>query len=281
MFRARIVLHFHGGNYDGFYHSQGRVLRFFIIKTLLQADCILVLGEGLRRMYDFEPRLASRIDVVSNGLPIDLQPTRKVLPEPGAGRPLELLYLSNMIQTKGYWDVLQAVRELKDVRGLTVRCRFAGRFLASSDDAVKLDPAEAEQRFLNAVADMGLGGQVDYIGPVAGDTKWALLRNAHFFLLPTRYVNEGQPVCIIEAMAHGCVTITTAFRAIPELIADGESGVIVDYGAPEQIADAITSLAGDPKRYAAMSSAATECYARSFTMKAHLNRVVPHIMGSQ
>lgn len=277
---VRVIVHLKGGNYDGFYKTQSRLTQWLIRKTLIKVDRILVLGENLRGMYNFDPLLADRIHVVANGLPIDIEPTTKDLPINSDLTPIKLLFLSNLIQSKGYMFILDSVKLLKENYNVELECIFAGRFLSSSDDEEALTPCECEARFRKKVKDHDLENVVRYIGPVSGSKKWRLLREAHIFLLPTKYVNEGQPVSIIEAMAHGCVVITTNFRAIPDLVVDKTTGFFIDYGSSEQIAEITFKLATDKELFAKMSKEAADRYQMLFTRQAHTERIIPHLLDN-
>ena len=263
--RRRIVAHLHGGNYHGFYAAQSWPWRFLIRSTLRRVRRIIVLSERLRGMYAFDPQLADRLVVVMNS------PSVRVAGFPRRqGRPARLLFLSQMKQSKGYDDVLRAVAVLK-FRNVSVEAAFAGRFGASADDAIAMSSAEAEARFHRRVRDWNLAGVVRYLGPVAGESKWQLLRASDFLVLPTNYRHEGQPIAILEAMAHGCVVVATNFRAIPDMVVDGETGVLVDYRQPHRIADAVERLVADPTAYARMSAAAVARYRSMFTLDHHLD----------
>lgn len=279
LFSAHIVVHLKGGNYGGFYHSQGFLMRFLVRKTLLQVDVILVLGEGLRQMYDFEPALRDKIYVVPNGLPIEFEGLSKSLPAPG--KAINILYLSNLIESKGIFDLLAAIRQLKHQYGISISAVFAGKFLASSDDQLVSSADDLESRFFSLRKEYQIEDSVQYVGEVSGDAKWQLLKNSHFFVLPTNYVNEGQPVSIIEAMAYGCPVISTHFRAIPDLVVDGETGVLIEYGDVDKMSLRLFELATDPKRYQAMSQAAMRRYQSHFTMQAHLDRILPRLVGAE
>ena len=65
--RNRLVLHLHGGNFDGFYAGEPRIVQWLIRATLRRSHAILVLGDGLAGMFDFDPALAGRVHVVANG----------------------------------------------------------------------------------------------------------------------------------------------------------------------------------------------------------------------
>ncbi|HEV7591169.1 MAG TPA: glycosyltransferase family 4 protein [Longimicrobium sp.] len=277
LFGHRVVLHLKGGNYDRFHAAQPRPLRALVRATLRRADRILVLGERLRPVFGFEPAVAGRVAVVPNGYPEAGEPhaAPKSLP---AGEPVRLLYLSNLIASKGYLDVLAAVRLLRERLGAdAVRYDFHGAFMASADDSRVRSAAHGRALFESFVAEHGLEDAVRWHGVSTGAAKRAALEGAHVFVLPTAYENEGQPVSIIEAMAHGCVVVSTDFRAIPELVDDGVTGVLVPYGSPEAIAAAVEGLVRDPGRYEAMSRAALERFQARFTRARHLERLVAEL----
>ena len=280
LFRHRIVVHLKGGNYGNFYAAQPAWMRALIRSTLRRTHRVLVLGEQLRAMFDFEPALAERIRVVPNGLPDDREPPLegKSLPAPGEG-PVRILYLSNLVESKGWLDVLEAVRLLRDRFGPRVRCDFHGLFLTNPADDARITSAEqARDLFYAFVAEHDLQDVARYRGVAAGEDKRRALQEAHFFVLPTRYNNEGQPVSIIEAMAHGNVVVSTDYRAIPDMVADGETGALVPYGDPAALAGAIGGLMEDPERYARMSRAAVERFRSRFTRRGHLDTLLPHLL---
>ena len=272
LFHCVVIVQLRGGNYDGFYRSQSALRQRCIRWTLGRVHHIIALSEQMRDMYSFDPQLRDRVIAVSNSPPNVLRGTPRNW-EGRANRPVRLLFLSNLMQSKGYCDVLEAAAILRHAP-LPFELLFAGRFLQSIDDETTMPPALAEAIFRQRIEAKGLEDVVRYLGPVAGKRKWRQLQTSDFFLLPTNYRHEGQPVSIIEAMAHGCVVIATKFRSIPEMVLDGETGVLVDYGQPEQIAEAVLRIANDPQRYAAMSKAAVAHYERHFTIERHMNKMI-------
>ena len=69
--------------------------------------------------------------------------------------------------------------------------------------------------------------------------------------------------------------IATDYRAIPDMVVDGVTGMLIDLGRPERIADAVRRIAVEPDRYEAMSRAAVKRYEKYFIMKRHLDTIVP------
>ena len=266
--RGSIVVHLRGGNYDGFYRDRSTLGKFVIRHTLRRADRIIALSERLRSMYAFDSALQDRVVVVSNSPPyaIDARCRKRT-----KDQPVKVLYLSNLIQSKGYRDVLDAVAILKQETQLHVEANFAGRFDSADDDEITMSPHEAEQRFARDIEVNGLQPNACYVGIASGKMKQDLLNESDFFILATNYRHEGQPISIIEAMAHGCVVVATNYRAIPDMVVDGVTGVLVDYRKPRQIADAIRRLADDPAQYEAMSKAASLRYQTHFGTERHLD----------
>ena len=277
----RVVIHIHGGNYDGFYASLSPLRQCIVSSVIKQVDRILILGTSLYGMFDFEPRLRRKIRVVYNGLPYHVRETAvepKRLPLDGNGRP-KLLYLSNLIVSKGYLQVLEAVRILVYQKGFDVECNFCGSFILASDVCPYSSPEEAEADFLARIKKTGLGGHAFWHGPVDGQEKLSYLNENHFFLLPTNFVYEGQPISIIEALAFGLVVVATPHRTIPDMLEQGKAGELIPFDRPDEIARVIESYIQEPRRFEAMSRASIERYRQVFTRKAHLQRLISCILS--
>jgi len=276
---CRVTLHLHGGGYRGFYEAQPQWMKSAIRHTVSQADAIVVNGELLLDQFHFLPDAAKKVRVVPNCLPMDTQPDSsaiKALPQDG---PVKLLYLSNMIESKGYLKTLEACRILKQEAGTDIRCDFCGEFLRTAVNESDLSSDEAKAFFCDLIDSWGLEDVVAYHGVVRGKQKQEFLKNAHVFILPTRYPWEGQPVSIIEALAFGTPVISTQFRGIPELVIDGYNGFFTEPDAPEQIASHVRSLVRDPGMYRTFSENAIAHYHKNFTQEQHLKRLIPIILG--
>ena len=217
-----------------------------------------------------------------NGLPYDLNETPaepKSLSAPASqGRP-KLLFLSNLIVSKGYLQALEALRILVQDKGIDAECHFCGSFILSSDICPYSSPEEAETDFRDRIYESGLDKHAFWHGPVDGQEKVRFLRESHFFLLPTCYRYEAQPISIIEALAFGLVVISTPFRTIPEMVEEGRAGELIPFDEPDEVAAVIASYIQTPDRFDAMSRASIERYRQAFTRKQHLDRLIPLVLG--
>lgn len=261
LFRRRVVVHLHGGNYATFHASLGRFGKAAARWVLGRAAVVVALSERLRG--DFAGAVPpQRVVVVPNGLPGPLPTT---LASPPADE-VRLLYVSSLMPSKGYLDVVGAAARLR-AQGVRVRVDLCGAFVA---DAPGNDPASLEAEFRRVVREGGLGDVVQWHGVVDEAEKSRLMGDANFFALPTAYVNEGLPVAIIEAMAHGLVVLAPDRRAIGDLVQDGVTGVVVPARDADALAAAVARLARDPEGCAAMGAAARRLVETRFTRERHV-----------
>lgn len=148
---------------------------------------------------------------------------------------IRLLFLSNMIASKGYQDVLHAVRLLHE-GGVPVRADFAGGWEAERD-------RQAFERFVDSA---GLGDVVVHHGGVSDRAQIkALHLAADVFLLPSYYPTEAQPLAIIEALNAGTPVVTTQHSGIPYMVRADQEALFVPPRDPQAIAAAVQRLADD------------------------------------
>jgi glycosyltransferase involved in cell wall biosynthesis len=77
--------------------------------------------------------------------------------------------------------------------------------------------------------------------------------NYDVLVLPTTYPGEGYPGVIIEALANGLPVIATRWRAIPEIVKDGENGLLCEPKDIDSLADCLTRIAVDGDLYARLA----------------------------
>jgi len=271
----RIVLHLHGGGLLSFYEQNPKFLKSLMQKTYGKSDILIVLGELLRNQFEYLEGYESKIRVVSNSLniiPPNVQPKQINLKE-----PFRILYLSNLIPSKGYLDVLKTCHILFNKRDIPIHCDFCGAFISIVDGEIKQSAEEAEQFFFQRINEYNLNKAVTYHGVVRGDQKASLLESANVLILPTNYPWEGQPISIIEALAFGNPVISTPYRGIPEEVIDGYNGYLVEFGDIDQIVNKVEDMWNSPEQYNQMSKNAIIHYQEHFTREVHLNRLIPLI----
>lgn len=96
-----------------------------------------------------------------------------------------------------------------------------------------------------------------------------ILACSDLFVLPS--LSEGMPNVALEAMAAGLPVVATAVGGIPEIIEDGESGLLVPPADPHALAVAITRILTDPPQLKKMGSTARERIMNKFPTHANIS----------
>jgi glycosyltransferase involved in cell wall biosynthesis len=117
---------------------------------------------------------------------------------------------------------------------------------------------------LEALAkELNLEDRARFLGRV--DDVPALLGRASMLVLPSRM--EGISLTLLEAMARGLPCVATRVGGNPEVVIDGETGLLVPSENPEALASAIQALGNDPERAAAFGQAGRARAERHFDIR--------------
>jgi glycosyltransferase involved in cell wall biosynthesis len=239
LFRVPTVLYAHGNNLPDFCDKSSPRVRRLVEHTCRQAAGAIVLGESLR--FNFERWLpAEKIFVVPTGI----EPAES-LPAACRHDGVTVLYLGNLIREKGVFVLLEAARQCPDVKFV-----FAGSWFRSGDETAAKQLA---------------GANVQFIGPVAGASKWRALADADMLAFPTYYYNETMGLVLLEAMQCSLPVVTTRRASIPEIIRDGEHGLLVNEQDAGDLAEKIRRLAGDAGLRERMGRAGRERFLAYYT----------------
>jgi glycosyltransferase involved in cell wall biosynthesis len=127
--------------------------------------------------------------------------------------------------------------------------------------------------------ELGVEGRVRFRGSVPRDTVLRLFRAADASVLPSAW--ENFPHTIVESLAVGCPVIATAVGGVPEVVRDGENGLLVAPNDPAALAAAISRFFSDAELRARLSEAAPRSVAghseeKVFTtIESELERAAP------
>lgn len=158
--------------------------------------------------------------------------------------PLRFISVGRMTEKKGHRYVIEAfARLIANKPDLDVRLDMIG------DGPLFENIRELADGFM-------LGHRLVLHGSVQHDEVRTLLNDAHIFVLPSVIAADGDmegiPVAIMEAMALGLAVISTHHSGIPELVADGRSGLLVPERDVEALSAAMEALAEQPEKIASM-----------------------------
>jgi N-acetyl-alpha-D-glucosaminyl L-malate synthase BshA len=191
-----------------------------------------------------------RIEVIPNFIDPDVYDRSRytnTLREELAGTDKVLMHISNFRPVKRVRDVVQIFgRVREEVPSVLV-------MVGDGPDRVH---AEAEARELGIDEHVRFLGKIDAVAP--------LLAAADLFLLPTQ--SESFGLSALEALASGVPVIGTNAGGLPEVVRDGESGVLCAVGDVDGMSAAATTILREPHRWATMSRVAAQDARERFSM---------------
>jgi glycosyltransferase involved in cell wall biosynthesis len=169
---------------------------------------------------------------------------------PGAGERVEILNVGRLAPVKGQALLIEAIARLRD-EGIDAHCRIVG---------------DGPQRAAlgKRISELGLQDAVELTGAVGQDRIRELYEQSDIFCLPS--FREGLPFVAIEALAMELAVVATRIMGIPELIANGQCGVLVTPGRGDQLAGALAELAHDPDRRRRMGAAGRAVVERDYAL---------------
>lgn len=167
--------------------------------------------------------------------------------------PVELLFLSNLIQSKGIRDLLEACQILNN-KGIKFICSIVG-----GEGDVHIEELESQIRV------RGLQGWVRYLGKQYGVEKTVIFQSADIFIHPTH--EDCFPLVLLEAMQFALPVVSTNEGAIPEIVDDDITGFIVPKRDPQALADKLALLIEDADLRIKMGRAGRKKYESAYTLE--------------
>jgi glycosyltransferase involved in cell wall biosynthesis len=224
------------------------------------SDRVLVPSEESKRVVMSSDRIpAERISVIYNGVDIakfgDMYDTDETRRELGVQPGTRLIgYVGRLTHEKGGQDLL--------VRAVA-RARQGGRdvrLVVVGDGPMRAD--------LEALA-ANLGEPVIFTGLRADVAR--LLAAMDIFVLPS--LHEALPIAALEAMATGLPVIATSVGGTPEVVRDGESGLLVPASDEEGLYEAIIRMLDDQGLAERLAMAGRERVRADFTLDGMARKV--------
>lgn len=206
----KVVFHSHG-NYLHVTYAELKGFKKKVFKKILNAfDQGIVLSEILKEnLTSFYPE--SKLNIVYNFVENQQLEYYKKNANTKAYDSIKLLYMSNIIPSKGIYELIEVLNELiKD--GIVIKTTIAGEL-----------PLLETTKFNTLISS---NEHINYEGVIHGSKKWEIINNHNTFCLPTYFPMEGQPISILENMAAGSLILTTKHAGIPD-ICDENNAVFI------------------------------------------------------
>jgi L-malate glycosyltransferase len=217
---ARVLSHMHIEN--AFRAGLGRRAQIALDNaTARLCFAIVAVSDATRESLARQGYPTERLSTVHNG--IDATPAEPVRLAEGP----TILEVARLAEVKGQRALLQALTRV-DAAAV-----FVGRDLERGGSYELELRAEAER--------LGVADRVVFAG--YRDDVPALLAGCDVVCLPSSI--EGLPLVVLEAMAQARPVVATAVGGTPEVVVDGETGLLVPAGDVEALADALARVLGD------------------------------------
>lgn len=240
----KIVLHYHCGEYDEFLSESNFFVKWTCKKTFDKVDFHIFLSSKLLPNFSKLRILENKIIIIPNSITND-----NSVDSTGFKAGLEtinIVYLSNMIPSKGYMILLEAIDILVSKhKTLNFKCEFYGEFI--SEDSIS--PGELYRDFFHFIRERDLSNYVKYGGLISGIQKKNVLKKANLFVLPTRYPVEAQPLSILEALSCKILVVASNYRSIPDMIIDNITGVLLLENTSSYLASRLDQIINNQKFY--------------------------------
>lgn len=255
LFNAKLVLHYHN---KGVKLYQNKILDNILYLFLFNNSKVILLSE---RLYDDVKKYVKKenVFICPNGIPNkEFEKVRS--PKPNT--PPKLLFLSNLIKSKGVFILLDALKILKE-KGVEFYCNLVG-----GEGDISCKELNERLHFLN------IEDQVFYLGKKYNEDKFNIFQSSDIFVFPTFYHNECFPLVLLEAMQFNLPIISTNEGGISDIVKNGETGLIVENKNPHQLAEKISWLIDNPQKASLMGKKGQDCFIKNYTITVFENRLI-------
>jgi glycosyltransferase involved in cell wall biosynthesis len=208
--------------------------RAALADKIARAAFIICISEFHRQFYIENGADPDKLRIAYCGIDTThFTPNRRVR---APGEPVHILSSGRLVEKKGFADLIRACAILRD-RGFPFRCTIAGS-----------GPDEAELRA--QIAQAGLEDLVTLTGQALKQEDIPdFMATGDVYTLPCVWASDndvdGLPQMLMEAMACGLPAVSTRLVGIPDLIRDGETGLLVAPNDPQALADALMRMEAD------------------------------------
>jgi glycosyltransferase involved in cell wall biosynthesis len=245
LFNKKIIFHFHNKGVskfnDIFYYH-------FCYKFLFKNTKAIILSERL--YFDISKYFKKdNVFICPNGIP-DNTNKFKIENKTFHNNKIKLLFLSNLFESKGVFELLEACKIL-DNKKIVFSCDFIG----DEGDISKSD-------FEKKVNSLNLNHIVNYHGKKFGKEKSYFFQNTDIFIHPT--FEDCFPIVLLEALKFSKPIITTNIGAIEDIVIDNYNGYILKNLNSHSLAKSIIMLSSQSEKMHAMGLNSNNLFKKKF-----------------
>jgi len=229
------------------------------LRAMLSGEKVIVLGKELITDVDWVlPK--EKIKILSNATVNEVSKNTfdKIIKKRKQKSVPNILFLSNMIESKGWFKLLEACKILNN-RNIKFNCNFVGAWPSKKD----------ERKFFNYVSQNNLQCSVNYLGNKIGKERNKIFSSSDVFVFPTEYSLETFGLVILEAMMFGLPVIANNIATISSTVSHNKTGFVLEKNTPEEISNYIERLIKNKELRIQMGERGRQRFLENFEMKAY------------
>ena len=213
LLRKKVIVHLHcGSQLSEIWNSKYQ-------EMFTNSNMCIVLSNSIREMIVARTGKADTVRVVYNPSPsgVDVPKSEE--------RNKVILFAATLYREKGYLDLIEAFAQ--------VAPKYPEwKLVLAGNGSQEAGIGKAEQ--------LRAGNRVRFLGWVKGADKDRAFRSASIFCLPS--YAEGFPMAVLDAWAYGLPVVTTPVGGVPDIVVDGENGLLFTPGDVATLASKLSML---------------------------------------
>lgn len=243
------ILHEHDGEFKAGFEEGSEKYRSQVRDLFSRAVKVVVLSEEWRDYFAANVCDPQKIVVLHNAVGV---PTKSCSP----CAHQDILFLGRLDARKSPDALLRASRGVLEAYP-------EARLVFGGDGHL--------ERYEALACDLGIADRCEFLGWITGEDKEKLFERAAIYCLPSK--NEGLPMSVLEAMAHGIPVVATPVGGIPQVIRDGVEGYLVEVGDTGMLTEHLLHLMQTPNLRAKMGDAARRRIVNDFSIAAAVEKL--------
>lgn len=253
LFRVKTVIHLHN---KGIKKNKSNKINHSLYRYVFKKSNVILLSKYL---YDDIDAFVAEdsVYICHNGVEDICKVSNEDVDE--KSDEIKILFLSNLIKSKGVFVLFDACRILLD-RGCVFTCDFVG---GEGDINAHQFQIEAEQKGIAEIA--------KYLGEKYSKDKESQFRSSDIFVLPT--FNDCFPLVLLEAMQYKLPIVSTEEGGIRDIVENGVTGFLVEQNNSLELANKLEVLLKNETIRLQMGQAGREKYEREFTLQSFETKI--------
>ena len=229
--RIKTIVRLHGANFSHAFYNGARpvfLLKRSECKNILFAENLIAVSKHIGETTSKAMNRNLHYEVIYNGVDINFFSPKEIKPN-----ELEILFVGSVNRRKGVFEFLKAAPYINDA--MPEACfKFVGNI--SDNNALEVS------RILNTFS-KSLRSKFIFLGPVPQKQLPDIYRSTSVCVFPS--LAEAFGLTCVEAMACGKPVVVTKYASGPELVENGESGLLADPKNPQEYATAVIGILKD------------------------------------